>query len=210
MKNIELYHALTMYGDVYPLTIKCDPNSVLNHANQYQFVQYNPRKDIPRKGLSIFSLDGGMSGVPDLDSLKIYNEEYGTNHSERHFDVPTPVFTESVELQEFLKPFKGNLFRSHFIRLNPGGYFPPHRDMYGINMYSFRIVVPLKNVNPPNVMFGFGGEASCVWQKGSMYFFNTNRTHYLVNMSHEDSDWMVLNVALNEDTVNTVSYNLMM
>ena len=40
---------------------------------------YNLRKSHQRWGLSITSLDGGLSGIPDLDSLYEYNKKNGTN-----------------------------------------------------------------------------------------------------------------------------------
>tara|TARA_B100001057_G_C22729505_1_gene903164 strand:+ start:556 stop:834 length:279 start_codon:yes stop_codon:yes gene_type:complete len=39
--------------------------------------RYNPNKPNNRWGLSITSLDGGLSGIPDLTSLKTYEEETG-------------------------------------------------------------------------------------------------------------------------------------
>ena len=39
---------------------------------------YNVRKPNNRWGLSITSLDGGLSGIPDLDSLYEYNKKNGT------------------------------------------------------------------------------------------------------------------------------------
>lgn len=210
MNNTILYNTLTTYGDVYDLSFKCNPKTLLDHANNYEYVQYNPRKNIPRKGLSITSLDGEMTGIPDLDSLLTYNQENGTDYRETEFDIPTPVLKESKHLQDFLAPFDGNLFRCHYLKLHPGGYFPPHRDMFGVSLTSFRIIVPLKNVNPPGVMFGFAGKESCYWNEGHMYFFDTYKPHYLVNMSNQDSDWIVLNIKVNEETVKTVTHNLRM
>ena len=67
-----LYDTLARYGDVYALSLHTD-RDILKELKKYNWVQYNPRKNIPRRGLSITSLDGGLSGIPDLDSVKEYN-----------------------------------------------------------------------------------------------------------------------------------------
>ena len=63
---------IALYGDVLPLKFKLDMKKFKEGLKLFddKWVQYNPRKNIPRYGLSITSLDGGFSGVPDLDSLK--------------------------------------------------------------------------------------------------------------------------------------------
>ena len=45
------------------------PSFVAWTEENFEYVQYNPRKPINRYGLSVTSLDGGCSCIPDLDSL---------------------------------------------------------------------------------------------------------------------------------------------
>ena len=69
------YEHLALLGKQYPLTYQL-PNphqKVAITEEQFEYVKYNPRKDIDRWGLSLTSLDGEMSGIPDLDSLLEYN-----------------------------------------------------------------------------------------------------------------------------------------
>ena len=70
-----LYDCLTRYGDCYELNFEVDKKLIDNELLFFKndWVQYNPRKNIPRYGLSITSLDGGLSGIPDLDSVREYN-----------------------------------------------------------------------------------------------------------------------------------------
>ena len=71
--NVILYNILTRFGNCYPLKIKHNVLNTINELNSnFKWVQYNPRKNIDREGLSITSLDGGLSGYPDLDSLYDY------------------------------------------------------------------------------------------------------------------------------------------
>lgn len=205
--KINLYNYLTLYGDCYETSHKmiC-PNQYVDWTeNNFQYLRYNPRKPIERYGLSITSLDGKLTGIPDLDSLYEYNKENKTNYSERDFTTYTPVFNQ--ELQEIFNPIKNYIFRSHILKLKPGGYFPPHRDFNGLNIDSFRLIVPLKNMNPPDFTFILN-EKIQHWNYGSIYFVDTAKMHYLFNASFESCYMIVFNVDLNEKTVQFVTKNL--
>ena len=140
-------------------------------------------------------------------TLPINNsKENNTNISERDCNVPTTVY-EEPHLKKFLEPFNEHLFRSHILRLDPGGYFPIHRDSFR-NISCFRIIVPLSNCNPPSVYFIVDGKITSNWNLGKMYFVNTIKEHTLFNASFRPSYWLVLNVDLNDITIDTVLSNV--
>jgi len=58
-----------------------NPKNLIKEMERYQddWKPYNVRKPNNRWGLSITSLDGELSGIPDLDSLYEYNKNNGTN-----------------------------------------------------------------------------------------------------------------------------------
>jgi hypothetical protein len=194
------YETITQYGNFIELDVTTDADMLVSWANNFEWVKYNPRKNVNRWGLSITSLDGGLSGVPDLDSLYEYNKENNTNYKEKDFNVPTPVLNKQIH--DTLLPWQGHYYRTHFLKFGPGGFFPPHRDW---NYHSaipneFRLIMPLRNVNPPS--FNFVLEDKLLhWETGRMYFLDTQRMHYLFNSSFSDSYWMIVNVALNNDTI---------
>lgn len=206
---INLYNHLTAYGTVFKLNLVLnDVNKFLNLTEQdFEYVPYNPRKSVNRYGLSITSLDGGVSGIPDLDSLIEYNKENNTDYSERDFKTYTDVYNKSPELQTCLEPLKKHIFRTHILKLDPGGYFPPHRDNKTTKIDSFRLLIPLRNVNPPMFSFIIDGKIEH-WDNGCVYFVDTLKTHYLFNTSFKPSYMIVVNVDLNEETVNIISDNL--
>ena len=150
---IDEYVRLSLLGDVASLLMKVqDPQKFVEDTEKnFQYVKYNPRKPIDRYGLSITSLDGGLSGMPDLDSLLEYNKENNTTYTEGDFRVPTPVYYDE-RIQGVIKPFEGLISRTHILRLNPGGFFPSHRDSYN-NFKYFRIIVPLVNTTPNQFYF---------------------------------------------------------
>lgn len=184
-----------------------DPNEFVNWTeNNFKYVHYNPRKPIERYGLSITSLDGGTSGIPDLDSLLQYNKENGTKYDESDFNIPTPVYNYP-QLSKCLDPIKDYICRTHVIKMKPGGYFPPHRDIMFNYFSSFRLIIPLRNMNPPNFNFMLDNRL-LQWNHGRMYFINTAKTHYLFNSGFEDSYMIIINVVLSEFSVDYVAYNL--
>src|SRR6056300_469298 len=121
------YGTITQYGNFIELDVTTDAEKLVAWANDFEWVKYNPRKDVNRWGLSLTSLDGGLSGIPDLDSIYEYNKENNTNYGERDFVVKTPAYYYN-SLQTLIDPIEQHIFRSHIIRLDPGGFFPAHRD----------------------------------------------------------------------------------
>ena len=206
--SLELYNHLTVYGSVYETTHRLiDTDKFVDWTEEkFTYVKYNPRKDINRYGLSLTSLDGGTSGVPDLDSLYEYNQEHNIKYTERDFVTITPVY-RYPSISKLLRPIKDEMFRSHIIKLGPGGFFPPHRDFKGMDIDSFRIIIPLKNMKPPAFTFIVDGNIQH-WNEGSLYFVDTAKMHYLFNADFDPVYMIVLNVNLNENTVKFITNNL--
>lgn len=206
--KLDLYQYLTVYGSVYSTThyLQKYDDFVSWTEENFKYVRYNPRKQIERYGLSITSLDGGTSGIPDLDSLYDYCVENNIILSEKDFKKFTSVYNFK-HLANVLDPIKEYLFRSHVLKINPGGFFPPHRDFRGMDIDSFRIIIPLQNMDPPYFTF-IVDEKIQYWEPGSLYFVDTAKMHYLFNASFKPSYMIILNVELNEKTVKFVTENL--
>ena len=78
-----------------------------------------------------------------------YNKEQDTIQ-EYSFTVPTPVGT--CELKNTIDCLE-DMFRFTYILGRIQGFFPPHRDMEDLKFRTFELIVPLQEVNPPNVNF---------------------------------------------------------
>lgn len=208
MDNHNLYSLLTRYGSSYALN--------LGYRNPYRFLEeisifendwkkYNPRKDINRWGLSITSLDGGLSGYPDLDSLKEYNIKNGTSLTELDITKKTPVYPF---VSHWLDVFGDDLARTHIIKMERGGFFPIHRDNFGYDINSFRLLIPLNNCNPSQMYFILDNKI-LNFEYGYVYFIDTCLEHVVLNATTDSSSYfIVVNVRLNESTVRTVVENL--
>ena len=208
---MKYYNHLAALGTQYSLNYQLPrPHKVVDLIEEkFDFVKYNPRKDVDRWGLSLTSLDGTMSGIPDLDSLLEYNREHNTDYKEEDFNVPTLAYPY---FKEVLRPFEPWLFRTHVLKLNAGGFFPPHRD--ALAGRSFRIVVPLKNCNPPSANFVVEDKILS-WDIGRAYFVDTIKMHYIFNATSPEENgkqypsyWLIMNVKANEKSLEEMLYNL--
>ena len=199
------YNSLLSFGDLIPLKIRCDVKKLFNEVKDFKYLQYNPRKDIKRYGLSITSLDGNIDGV-DLDSIKEYNKENNTEYDELSFQTFTSVYYESQEIQKITEPFLGHIGRSHILYLPEGGYFPPHRDLpvYVEQQNSLRVLVPLKSCNPPDMYFMYE-DKPLHFEHGRAYFLNTNKAHNL--FAFKDSYMIVLNIKTSEKVYQILGDN---
>ena len=193
-----LYHNIvSQYGDFLRLNTLVDCNQLLTDIKDYEWIKYNPaRPEIPRDCINVTSIKGNLKEM--TGSL------IDTDLTDLDFNVPTEVYYKSKTLQKLLQPWKKYLGRAQFLRLPPGGYFPPHHDGGRHTVpNTFRLIVPIKNANAPDFCWMYGDEVTykpLSWMYGYLYFLNTMKKHWLFNASKADSIWLTLNVEVCEDT----------
>tara|TARA_B110000238_G_C16052270_1_gene406658 strand:+ start:293 stop:913 length:621 start_codon:yes stop_codon:yes gene_type:complete len=198
MNNSILYSTLTRFGEYYPLKLKNKVGNIVDTLNnEFDWVQYNPRKNIDRQGLSVTSLDGGMSGKPDLDSLYEYYDQTGIVLNETNFTTKTPAYKY---FKKWLDPLDGHLGRTHVIRLNRGGFFPPHRDNTHSNIESFRLFLPLTYSSEQH--FFLLEDKKMEFKNGEMYFIDTAKMHTLFCTGNNPFYFLVTNVILTQESVD--------
>lgn len=198
---------LSQLGDVYRLT-QCfhDSKSFVSWTEENfgeYYIKYNLEKKIERYGLNLTSLEGKLDDRLALDSLGEYNKKNGTTYTESDFNVKTPAY-ENEDLKQCVKDFEPYLTRTHVLKLEPGGYFPPHRD-WGA---AFRLIVPLQNCDTPYVYFMLDGKPIEKFSTGYVHFVNTHKEHVLFNASFKPSYWLIMNVNPEEQAIRNVFYNL--
>lgn len=203
-ERLGLFQQLHVYGDVIPLKHVIDMGQLERELAAFtdKWVQYNPEKvNNPRHGLSVTSLDGGMSGVPDLFSIYEWSKQTGRKVSERDFNVPTEAYYHCKSIHAIFEPFLPDVGRCRFVRFQPGGHFPPHRDgsvNYQIPDY-FRILVPLNRTGHDRFHFVHDGHL-VEYEPGRPYLFNALKTHSVVSFD-TDVITLALSVALKQETV---------
>jgi len=200
-----LYNSLIRYGLYYKLRLKLDVYDFLEQLDLFEdlWVQYNPRKNIRRKGLSLTSLDGGMSGYPDLDSIREYNQTHNIKLDENSFKTKTMAWSL---VDSALDSFGDDVSRTHVIKHEVGGCFPPHRDSYTRELSSFRLFIPIKNCNPPNNYFILD-ERILHFDHGHVYFIDTCKEH-TVFTTGSSTIFVVSNIQLSEKSVDNVLGNM--
>lgn len=166
---------MSEYGNFVKLKYQCKPD-FSEWENLWS--QYNPKKVNNRLGLSLTSIDGNFGGK-DLDSL--VESKYA---HEMEFNVPTPAYSQ---VEDIVKDFE--VGRSHVLRLSAGGHFPPHRDMCNESM---RLLLPLKNCNPPYLWFMLE-DKPLYFEHNRLYYINTKLEH-TVFCTCERSEFIVFNV----------------
>ena len=202
---------ITQFGDFYQLNNQFNTKKLLKELEPFEdkWSKYNPRKDwIKRDGLCVINESGKCGPGPALDSLRDWNKEHETSLRELDFNVPTDLYKSSSELQRVMEPMLEWSVRSHFLRLQPGGYFSPHRDHISGEQDSFRIIWPLKNCNPPYFRF-MVEDNTLQFDYGQCYVVNTTKNHSLFNCSaSQDSLMLVVNARLCEDSIEFVQDHL--
>lgn len=186
----------TNLGDCCELNLESVSLQLQDFENDWQ--QYNPRKQVARWGLSITSLDGGMGGTPDLDSLYEYNLINGTKYNESHFRTLTPLGEQFRFFAE-----KVDLGRSHIIKLGSGGYFPYHRDL---DRNSFRVIYCIEGCHPTNFVWITENNVFPL-QDGRWYVLNTKKVHSV--FSFGGCKFAVFNVISSEQSVRHIIRSLM-
>lgn len=184
------------YGDVVELDFPVYNagkihDTIMKHTGWKIYQPHKPGYN--RFGLSVTSLDGGFSGEPDLSSLREYNKIHNTKYWEADFTRRTNIVDFLPELKELLDFFGKNLGRTHFLRLDKGGFFPPHRDNGAIvTVPTFRILVPINNFGI-NDMKWIQEEKILNLKLGQVYFINTTKIHSIFSFI-DNCTMLVLNV----------------
>ena len=105
-----------------------------------------------------------------------------------------------------LKEFENHLGRTHFIRMDQTGCFPPHRDQYSREINSFRLFIPIRRCNPPDTYFILDNKI-LNFNHSKVYFINTCKEHTIFTTG-EYSLFVVANIILSEESVDKVLSNL--
>lgn len=198
------------WGDVIDLTFPpFDYHKIKEVCDKHPgWKEYQPhKKPNNRFGLSVTSLDGGFSGDPDLMSLRECRELTGRNFTETDFQKRTNIVSFLPELDEFLNFWGPNLGRTHFLRLDKGGFFPPHRDNGAIVLPpTFRILVPINGFGKNDMHWVQDGKLLRL-ELGHIYFINTSKLHSVFSFV-DNCLMLVVNVASDKHILNKLVHKI--
>jgi hypothetical protein len=210
--TMPLLDSILRLGNCFELSFpELDTGRIYRDLQQFaeQWVQYNPYKPgNPRFGLSLTSLDGKLGGKPDLYSLQEYHRREGVLYRESDFRTLTEVYDKCPSIHSFVDYFSPHLGRSHFLRFEPGGYFPPHRDSALMKEPDcVRILIPIWNVSSETHAFLYDGNR-IRFEAGRVYFLNTIVAHSLFSFS-SSVIYLVCNLILTPESVTKFKMRLL-
>jgi len=199
------YNRLHTMGDWLEME-SFDYKSVMKELEPYKesWKPYNIKKPNNRWGLSITSLDGGLSGIPDLDSLSEYNKRHNSNINNQDINTYTEVYENSLTIKQIIEPWKPWLGRCHFLKLNAGGYFPEHYDINKLD-YSYddtRLIAFVNNTSKYTMKFLYEDQLMEV-KDGSLYWFNASKRHSVFSMK-DDCIMIVFCLKFDEKLFETI------
>lgn len=205
MKYDIAYNRLHTMGDWLEME-SFNSNKIMEELKPYNndWKPYNVRKPNNRWGLSITSLDGGLSGIPDLDSLYEYNKDNNVEITNQDIKTYTSVYETMPTLQKVIEPWKPWLGRCHFLKLNAGGYFPEHYDINKLD-YSYddtRLIAFVNNTNKYTMKFLYEDKLMEV-ENGSLYWFNASKRHSVFSMQ-DDCIMIVFCLKFDENLFETI------
>lgn len=204
MQSEYLFSHLSSLGDFYPLTTEFDSFKFQDElsSNSFDWVRYNKSKSWSfRYGLSLFSLDGSIDGAIDLNSVREWNKKHDMKLTEMSFRAPTPIWSHFQSISDKFNEIESHLGRSHLLRLDEGGIFPPHRDSYkGIDP-CFRLIAFFNT--SPEILHLVVDSKICHFSTNRVYFLNTRKIHSVVSFA-PGGILLVLNVDLNPTTTEYV------
>lgn len=132
---------LQAIGDFAPLGIIIDEKLLKEELKQYEdkWVPYLRREGVTndREGLLLVGAEGDSVG--DSLSMPEVRQRLGERVNEIDLKYPTEAFHNLTSLHPILKAFD-TLGRTMLVKLNKGGWFPPHRDTPFLSRDCFRIV----------------------------------------------------------------------
>ena len=138
------WQSLTNLGQTAKLKFKFDPYAVEKQLEPFKdnWCPYNQKKDSHnnRWGLPITSHSGDVMDNYHLNSFGYMQKYHDVEMKEENFTTPTAVYHKIPEIKNLVDTFAPDIGRVHLLRVDQGGFFPPHRDFHGPSPEYFRLL----------------------------------------------------------------------
>lgn len=157
-----------------------------------KWVPYLRREGISndREGLLLIGLEGDTP--TDSLSMPEARKRTGRRLDETDFTVPTELYNNLTCLHPLLEFFQP-LGRSMLVKVNAGGWFPPHKDWPMLTRDTFRIIAFIgENVDHEAYEWEMDGQRWPIKQNRA-YYVDTRKTHR-THSWEDDSIHLVINV----------------
>ncbi len=185
--------------DWMQMKINWDHHAVNQELKQFpkdSWPRYNPRKPIERYCLDLTQIPGGNDNV---SSLGEYNRTNGTDFKNHDFTELTDAYYKLPALHPVIEPWLPWIGRSHVIRIDAGGFFPPHYDtiVADEDVYDVRLVAAINNIS--NMEFKWLHQDRVVHMNNrDVYIVNTAKPHSVFSFVN-DATILVANLRFDKD-----------
>jgi hypothetical protein len=206
-----LWQSLVNLGSQVKLKWQIDHQSVEKQLEQFKdnWCPYNVKKDAHnnRWGLPITSRSGDVMDNYHLNSFGYMQKYHDVEMKEENFNTPTEVYHAIPEFAKLIDVFAPDIGRVHLLRMDQGGFFPPHRDFHGISPEYFRLITVFGRCSPENYVQLIDG-APRYPEPGWLYFTNFQLDHSVFSFS-DNLYCLILTVKLTERTQQLILNNTM-
>jgi len=206
-----LWNSLTQLGDQVKTKWCIDHHAVENQLEQFndKWCPYNAKKDTHnnRWGLPVTSHTGDVMDNYHLNSFGHMQKYHDVEMKEENFNTPTEVYHAIPDIAKLVDVFSPDIGRVHLLRIDKGGFFPPHRDFQGIAPDYFRLLCVFGRCSPENYVQMIDGKPLYP-EPGYVYLTNFQLDHSVFSFS-DNLYSLVLTVKNTKRTHQLVMQNLM-
>lgn len=211
LERAALWNSLVNLGSYVKTKWKIDSYAVETELEKFKenWCPYNAKKDTVnnRWGLPVTSRSGDVMDNCHLNSFGYMQRYHDTEMKEENFTIPTEVYHSISEIKNLVDVFLPHIGRVHLLRIDKGGFFPPHRDFTGVSPEYFRLLVVFGRCSPENYVQMFDGRPIYP-EPGWVYFANFQKDHSVFSFS-DNLYCLILTVKLNEHTHDLIMKNTM-
>ena len=181
-----IWNTLCNMGDTIKLKWKINEHEVLEQLEQFKdnWCPYNVKKDANnnRWGLPITSHSGDVMDNYHLNSFGYMQKYHDVEMKEENFTTPTEVYNKIPELAKLVDAFAPDIGRVHLLRVDQGGFCPPHRDFPGVGPEWMRLLLVFGKCKPENFVHMLDGKPMYP-DPGYLYFVNFQKDHSVFSFS---------------------------
>lgn len=211
LERSALWNGLLGMGNYVKTKWSLNPVTVEQQLEQFKdnWCPYNAKKDTVnnRWGLPVTSHTGDVMDNYHLNSFGYMQEYHSVEMKEENFTTPTAVYHAIPDIKKLVDVFAPDIGRVHLLRVDKGGFFPPHRDFVGLAPEYFRLLTVFGRCSPENYAQIVDGKLIYP-EPGWTYFMNTQLDHSVFSFS-DNLYCLILTVKLNERTADIILKNTM-
>jgi hypothetical protein len=197
-----LWNSLTNLGSYSKLNLRLPETATLTGLAKFSknWCPYNEKKDVHnnRWGLPVTSHTGDVMDNYHLNSFGYMQKYHDVEMKEENFTTPTDVYHSVPEIKDLVDVFYPNTGRVHILKVNQGGYFPPHRDFAGVAPEYFRLSCVFGSCSDFNYVQTLHDQIFRP-ERAHLYFVNFQLNHSVFSFSDNLYN-LILTVKLNRIT----------